>query len=248
MTTVPSQILPLPATDATVTAGLPEAGLSVRLDPSTAISQGVIGGRKFGGRVMNWILGGFGDWLAYLRESAGERLSTTARTFTVPTETVCELLHAKSENAFDVLGAGTLLGSGNANQPVIRQNISSCQFMWDLSSILPKDAMLTSVSLDIFTNAGWSALPNNKPDLTLLAVGLDGTVLIESGTVVDGSTTAAEFNVLHTISITGLTTDLSNVQASPTTRLYLLAQGAIDTSWQPVYFKSPRAMLTSRPW
>ena len=50
-----------------------------RLDPSTAITQGVIGGRTFGGRVMNWILGGFGDWLAYLRESAGERLSTTAR-------------------------------------------------------------------------------------------------------------------------------------------------------------------------
>jgi len=64
--TRPTQVIPRPATDATVSTGLPEAGLSTRLDPSTAITQGVIGGRKFGGRIMNWILGGFGDWIAYL--------------------------------------------------------------------------------------------------------------------------------------------------------------------------------------
>ena len=76
--TRPTQTLPRPATDSTVSDGLPEARLSTRLDPSTAITQGVIGGRKFGGRIMNWIIGGFGDWLAYLDSARADLLSRTA--------------------------------------------------------------------------------------------------------------------------------------------------------------------------
>jgi hypothetical protein len=74
----PTQIIPRPATDATVSGGLPDAGLSTRLDPSTAITQGAQGGRKFSARVMNWILGGFGDWLAYMDAARADLLSRTA--------------------------------------------------------------------------------------------------------------------------------------------------------------------------
>ena len=71
----PTQAIPLPATDATVSSGLPDARLSTRLDPSTAITQGVQGGRKLSARVMNWILGGFGDWINYLTSASDDTIS-----------------------------------------------------------------------------------------------------------------------------------------------------------------------------
>ena len=243
MTAIPSQVLPLPATDATVTVGLPEAGLSTRLDPSTAITQGTIGGRKFGARVMNWILGGFGDWIAYLREANGDRLTDTPRNYCIPTALVAELNHVKSSFAFDVYNPSGLLGV-NIHQPVVMQNISTCVFSWQISDILPRDGILDTLIVMVMADPGWSSLPTNLGDLTVIAVAEDGTETVISSTAVDPSATVAAFRAPHQIILTGLNIDLDQSGK----RIYAHLQGAINASWLPVYYFNLSCTVKAKPW
>jgi hypothetical protein len=250
MTAIPSQILPLPATDATVAAGLPEAGLSTRFDPSTAISQGVIGGRAFGGRVMNWILGGFGDWLAYLREADGLRLTDTPRLVYIPTATVAELNHPTPYPGYNIGGGETMYDTGNGAQPVIYQTTSNCFFCWHISDILPRDGILTEVSVQV-KGIGWVGPPTGVPAMALQARYPDGTMSPVGATVTDPNTTDVLFNLVHDLSITGLSVDLDNAGGLSPVALMLCVQGATFEAlpYAPtVCFAAPRCKVKSKMW
>jgi hypothetical protein len=247
MTAIPSQTLPRPATDATVTAGLPEAGLSARLDPSTAITQGVVGGRKFGGRVMNWILGGFGDWLAYLREADGISLTDTAQ--------VLEL----SISAASIINGGfELKGAVDISplEPAAEQQTVSTQLVWNLSALLPRNALLTRMTIDVQAEAGYSINPSSSefPTLGLYSRSWSDNAIHHLTTdVVDAPADVAAYKTRHelTFDFSGSPVDLRNVASGGTFRsLYMVLTGALGASFAQgnVLFMAPRAYVKSKPW
>ena len=261
---VPSQALPIAATDATVSLGLPEAGLSTRLDPSTAITQGVVGGRKFGARAMNFILGGLGDWLAYLREAMPLRLSATPRVVLIPIERAVDVTDGtpaieNPAHTSEITGAGSTFGSGNHFQPVLRQLGTSRIWAIDLSDILPKDGLLTEISLQVIGDAAWGAgLPSTLPSIAMQYVSSAGGIdtdpvvvhIIGSGAV-DPSTTYGQFQLKHYITLTpGTPIDLAVVGTSYQVRLYLVISGAVSGSGDipTVTFFNARAKVTSKAW
>jgi hypothetical protein len=252
MTAIPSQVLPLPATDATVTVGLPEAGLSTRLDPSTAITQGVVGGRKFGGRVMNWILGGFGDWLAYLREADGISLTDNEQPLQIPIASV-----VASSAGFAL--KGNLYGSSPHYEPALEQQSVAGSFVWDLSSVLPRNAMMTRVSIDVQAETGYSTNPTGTefPAIGLFARNwADNSISTIIAPVYDAPVNVAAYKTRHTMSLdftgTGLI-DMRNLaifSGNYYRSIYLVVLGAQGGSFAQgnVLFTNPLAYLRSYPW
>jgi hypothetical protein len=93
-------------------------------------------------------------------------------------------------------------------------------------------------------DTGWGSLPTNMPDLTIVSVAEDGTETVISATAVDPSATGAAFQAMHIIALTGLNIDLD--QAGK--RIYAVVQGAIDVSWNPVYFFNLATTVKAKPW
>ncbi len=250
MSTIPSSDIPSFATDASVATG-DETGLSVRLSPGTDATQGAIGGRRYAARWFNYVLGVFGDWLRYFREANGLRLTDTPRDLCIPTEGFCELVNAPSTDAAYIrLDGEAIFGSSaNINQPVLSQNLTNCYFMWQLSDVLPKDGVLTEVSIQVCGSTAWTALPTTKPKLSVVYRGPDGTLLELAAAVTDPSANATAFKALHDLTISGLSLDLStSTPLSPAGRIYLVLEGAKDTTFWSVFFAAPRAKVKSKAW
>ena len=67
MTQSPNVRIPTWATDATVSPGYIDAGLSVRVEPSEAAKgQGYVGGQPIPAETDNWLIGGLADWVKWL--------------------------------------------------------------------------------------------------------------------------------------------------------------------------------------
>jgi len=246
MTAVPSQTLPRPATDSVVTAGYDESGLTVRASPGSILTQGVLGGARYPARWLNWILGGFGDWLAYLREASPARLSTIAKVF------LLDVTRAgmTSDDAYPVrIGSpGAAFGSAAyANQVVVAQTQTAQDWSLELSSDLPRDGLLTQLTLRLL---GTGSTPDTAwPGIALYRV------LYNMHTELLGSITYASgglFSDDHTITLdfSGSPIDLAQENGGIPVRYLLQVIGARHGgAWTgEVLYYDARALVTSKPW
>ena len=241
----PSQVLPRPATDSTVSTGLPEQGLSTRFDPSTAITQGVVGDRKFGARRMNWILGGFGDWIAWLREAVPTRLTDTPRTLFLD---AAKWIDSDGTSKADVRGGSGILADF---QTMLIQAFTARVYLNQLSGVLPADGILTEVSVQLRGDAAWGALPDVMPGFTIVRVNSDLTTTAVASIVADTSANVAAFKLNHKLTLTlgGGGLDLETGGGTGPCRLYLQLYGAVKASgYQPVYYYDLQCKVKSKPY
>jgi hypothetical protein len=158
-----------------------------------------------------------------------------------------------------VAGALTWLGSGNNYQPILVQWGSDNKFALDLSDILPKDGLLTQISIQVMGTAGWgTSLPTSLPLLVLQYVSsaggidLDPVVVHTVASQADTSATYGQFQLKHYITLVlGTPLDLATVGDSHQIRVYLVIAGAVegtgDLTSAVAYFNA-RAHVTSKAW
>jgi hypothetical protein len=214
---------------------------------------------------MNFILGGFGDWLAYLREAIPLSLSATPRVVLIPIERAVDVTDGtpaieNPAHTSEVVGAGTIFGSGNHYQPVLAQFGSARVWAIDLSDILPKDGLLTELSVQVMGSSAWGTLlPSSLPRLSLQTVhsagglDLDPVVVDELGYQTDTSSTYGQFQLKHYVTYTpAMPISLASFVGDAThqTRFYALITGAVSGSDDipAVYYFNARAKVTSTAW
>lgn len=246
MTAIPSQTLPTWSTDSTVSSG-DESGQTTRYNMgAAALAQGAVAGRRLPARFLNWVLGGFGDWLAYLREANGTRLSTTARTLMVPLTSVCENTTGAPGSNWCVIKDPTKDPSG---APVVQQTTSALWFLWDLGWC-PRDALITMVSVGVKASPLWNALPATKPAIALLYEDSSGELVVagDGGTADDPADLSAWLDLRTLYHAFATPVDLNTAGTAGPVRLFLSVSGAADSVFSPVYFKQPMVTVKSKTW
>jgi hypothetical protein len=197
---------------------------------------------------MNWAIGGLCDWVAYLREATPVRLNSTDRTFFVPIESaVCSTPGAPT--GWSVSGTYGLFGTtGDVLLiPVLTQSATALKWVWQLSDVLPKDGLLTSISIRLQGVPAWAALPSAMPVIYLVRVSSSMSVTRISSPVYDASVDVTAFKSDHTIEITG-SLDLDTGSGPQSSRIYLVLEGAENSTWVDLFYYDIKATVTSKAW
>jgi hypothetical protein len=202
---------------------------------------------------MNWVLGGFGDWLAYLREATPVTLETAPQTFRLPAAGVAELHGAKSTFSFE-LGSNPTTG---LPEPTITQNITNCLFCVDLSAYLPTNGILYSINVAVQASTAYAAIPpsGELPTLAVWQVLASGDASILGTAEVDSSGDLAAYKLRHLITKTLETPTVLTNEAlfgsgsNEQRRLLLMLQGGTTSPLaHPVYFSNFCAHVGSVTW
>jgi hypothetical protein len=196
------------------------------------------------------VIGGLADWTGYLREADAISLSNTAQ--------VLELAVASAS----IINGGFVLQGNLYGSPVIEpaaeQQTVNTKLVWNLSALLPRNAFLTRISVDVQAETGYSVNPTGTefPSLGLYSRSWSDNVIHHLTTdVFDAPADVAAYKTRHTLTIdftAGLgVVDLRNIPLGGTYRsIYMVLTGAIGGSFAQgnVLFTNPRAYVTSNPW
>lgn len=242
MTDIPTQALPRTATDSEFTSGA-ESGLSTRADPGSTLTQGMLGAARYPARYMNWILGGLGDWLSFLREAIPSRLTSTARSFPLDIAAAHMLT---TDTALRAAPEAGVFGTFNVYQIVLTQTEDTAEFILDLGS-LPRDGLLTEIMLRVYS----TGTPTVMPCISLKALGDSGVVAHIAGPVyIDPAHWGAYIAYDLTLDLSAAPVDLNTEPLyGPASRYLLYLTGGQKSSWTDnMFYYGCRAKVVSKPW
>ena len=229
------------ATDSTVASG-PEATKTVRVYPTSGvIQQGFQADQGVAARTANGVVGNQGDWIKYLRESTGDRLGNIDQTYLLPTSDVSESSFISTSHAFDVTGNPYTPSVA----PTVMQNIAGCIFVWQLSCVLPRNALLTGLNIQVQGGSSYASLPA-MPTIGLYLIAPTGVVMLVGSTVTDTAGGVAAFKLRHTLQVSYAS--LPVFLGDPSQRLIMVVTGAGTTFADKVAFAEPRATVIACPW
>ena len=234
--------LPTWATDATVAGGNAEAGLATRDNlGGGGLGQGFIGAKRTVARLANWVVGGVCDWVSYLQEASGRTLDrNTATVMRVPLSGITSASASAFTTSTWIVNRNPVVES---DEPTLWQLISDVTWLVPLDDIFVSSGLLTALSIKCQFDPAWTTAPTAAPAIALVTIDADGAETVVQ-TASDPSPNIATLKTRHAITLT-----LSSaVDVSDTTvRHFLRVGGAIDASWQNVYFSCPNASFLAKP-